>query len=198
MKAAGIKAIQDGHRTEDLVIEWLRLVPGVTVWNRKENGEQYGFEFFAGRFRGHIDGVISGILQAPKTPHLLEVKCCNLKKFEGLKKKVAQYGTKNALKEWDFQFYVQAQIYMHFFDLTRHYLVCASPGGRDKTSCRTEYNKAFAEAQIEKARRIINAKEPPARVSENPSYYICRWCDFFDVCHVMPVPAASPAALHQN
>jgi hypothetical protein len=196
MKAAGIKAIQDGHRTEELLIERLRMVPGVTVWNLKDNGEQWGFQHFDGKLRGHIDGVIVGILQAPKTPHLLEIKCCNLKKFEDLKKKVATFGEKGALREWDFQYYVQAQLYLHFFDLTRHYLVCASPGGRDATSCRTEYNRAFTEAQIEKARRIINAVEPPSRVSDNPSYYICKWCDFFDVCH--PAPTASTAAPHQN
>ena len=91
-----------------------------------------------------------GFTSGPKNSPSPGDKVLQPKEVRGPEKKVAQYTEKAALKEWDFQFYVQAQLYMHFFDLTRHYLVCASPGGRDMTSCRTEYNKAFARHRYKK------------------------------------------------
>ena len=74
-------------------------------------------------------------------------------------------------------------IYAHYFDLTRHYLTVTTPGGRDIASCRTEANPAYAEALREKAKRILNATQPPARVSENPSFYLCKFCSYYDTCH---------------
>src|SRR5688500_2247972 len=52
----GLYAIEDGHRTEDLVAERLRLIPGVELWTHKPDGSQFGFVDFGGRFRCHIDG----------------------------------------------------------------------------------------------------------------------------------------------
>ncbi len=39
-------------------------------------------------------------------------------------------------------------------------------------------------AQLEKkAEQIIFSKEPPPRISENPSAYECKWCHLTDICH---------------
>ena len=44
-------------------------------------------------------------------------------------------------------------------------------------------------AQLErKAEEIITAKEPPARISDNPSYFECKYCNFKDICHHGEVP----------
>jgi hypothetical protein len=74
IKWQGLYAIEDGHRTEDLVAERLRLVPGIELWTHKLDGSQFSFEDFGGRFKGHIDGVIRGLLQAPKVLHIWENK----------------------------------------------------------------------------------------------------------------------------
>ena len=46
-----------------------------------------------------------------------------------------------------------------------------------------EYDEAHALSLIEKAKRIVNAKTAPARMTEDPSYYACKWCDFQYTCH---------------
>jgi len=44
-------------------------------------------------------------------------------------------------------------------------------------------------AQLEKkAEQIIFAKEPPPRISENPSMQVCQWCHQKDICHNGAVP----------
>jgi CRISPR/Cas system-associated exonuclease Cas4 (RecB family) len=122
-------------------------------------------------------------VQAPKTPHVLEVKACGQKKFDEFVKLRHGYGEKMCLEQWNEGYYAQAQLYMHYFRLDRHYLVCALAGGRDMAACRTEYNPEYAERLIDKVDRILQATSEPARVSEKPDYYICRWCPFKEICH---------------
>ena len=52
-EAATLRRFIDGHRTEDLVISWLRKVPGVQIWDRDYFGNQLGFE--DENFHGHLD-----------------------------------------------------------------------------------------------------------------------------------------------
>ena len=181
MGIAGIYATQEGHNTEALVASRLRMVPGIELWTEGEDGQQIGFT--DGNFSGHVDGVIKGILQAPATPHIWEHKSTNPKKYAEFIKLRDKHGEKGALKEWNFTYYIQAQIYMHYLKLTRHYLTVTTPGGRDITSCRTEYKKDVAESYIARAKRIIAATQAPVRLSDNPAWYECKWCEFYEVCH---------------
>lgn len=173
----------DGHRTEALVIERLRQVPGVQIWNEGPDGKQLGFRALGGKFGGSVDGIIKGLVQAPKTPHVLEVKCVGEKGFAEFKKLVFEYGEKRALEQWNEGYYSQAQVYLKYFNLDRHYLVVALSGGRDMAACRTEFNPEYAERLVDKADRILQATSEPARVSEKADYYICKWCPFKEICH---------------
>ena len=175
-----IRRFIDGHRTEDLVISWLRKLPFLEIHTHDESGNQYGFT--DGKFSGHYDGVIRGIIQAPKTWHILEVKCVNEKKFTELNK-LKRINEKSALEEWSKTYYAQAVIYMDKAGLTRHYLVCATPGGRQLTSIRTDCNPEYAAQLTDKAHKIISATSPPPRISEKSDFFECAWCSFKDICH---------------
>lgn len=177
----GLYCIEDGHRTEHLIKDRLRLLPNIELFDiDPETNQQIGF--MEDRFGGHVDGIIRGLLQAPKTWHIFEAKCCNEKKFNELQKCKDKYGEKSALEQWDFIYYVQAQIYCGKMELDRHYLVCATPGGRDMISCRTEFNKSFYESMLHKKDRILKAQDPPTRISERKEFYVCCWCSFKDFC----------------
>lgn len=41
----------------------------------------------------------------------------------------------------------------------------------------------YGQALEKKAEDIINSAFPPARISENPSYFECQYCDYKDICH---------------
>lgn len=184
----GCYAIEDGHRSEDLIASRLRLVPGVEVHTHDENGDQYGF-LIDKIIGGHIDGVITGLLQAPTNPHLWENKAVNETKFGKIKKLVDEFGEKNALQKWDIVYYAQAQMYMgrspeflgRQFD--RHYTTICTPGGRDVTSCRTEFQPLVYEALLVKGMRIAKTKTAPVRISDDPAYFHCKFCEFRDTCH---------------
>jgi hypothetical protein len=173
----------DGHRTEELTAARLRLVPGIELWTHDDNGKQFGFSIFNGEFRGHCDGVIRGLIQAPKSNHVWECKAANAKKYAEFQSAKAKWGEKLALKNWNETYFIQAQLYMHFLKIDRHYLTVALAGGRDYDSCRTEYEPDKAEWAIDRAAKIIAAKEPPPKINEKPDFYICRFCNYREECH---------------
>lgn len=183
IEARGIRAIRSGHRGEAEMIEDLRKVPGIELWTRDPEGEQIGFTDLGDHFGGSIDGIIRGLIQAPVTPHVWECKVCNQKKFDELKKLKAKLGEKMALAQWDPIYFAQAQIYMHYMQLDRHYLTVATPGLRDVTSVRTEYDMEAAIRYVLKAARIMFSSAIPFKLSEDPSWYECKFCDFHDICH---------------
>lgn len=182
-KADLIWAAEDGHRSEDLIASRLRKVRGITLWTHDDNGEQYGFSLLNDKYQGHADGVILGLPQSPKTPHVWENKAKNDKDFATFAKIKAERGEKETLERWNEQYYVQAQVMMHHFNLTRHYLTVCTPGGRHINSCRTEYKAEVALKALDRAMKLIEAKAEPPRISDKPDFFKCKWCEFKDVCH---------------
>lgn len=178
--AATLKRFADGHASEAVEIARLKAVEGLEVHDTDDAGEQFGFKDLGGHFSGHMDGVILGIFQAPKTWHVLEIKCSD--KWQELDKAKAKVGEKHALLEWSPVYYGQAVLYMDYAGLDRHYLICTSPGARRRTSVRTEADPAHAAALKAKAERIIFSDTAPDRIG-NSSNFKCRWCDFSNICH---------------
>lgn len=188
--AAVLKRFEDGHRGEELQAERLRLVMGVELHTLDpRTGNQFGFADLGGHLRGHMDGAIHGLLQAPATWHVWEHKQTDEKKQASLvKAKIAQ-GEKAALASWDAIYYAQAILYMDYAGMSRHYLTCATPGGRHTVSVRTDANSSVARTLRDKARRVITSPVPPARLSERPDWYQCQWCPHRDLCHLGGTPA---------
>jgi hypothetical protein len=181
--AATLKRFADGHHGEDLQAARLRLVNGIELHTEDADGGQYGFYDLGGHLRGHIDGAILGLIQAPKTWHIWEHKQVDEKKQRALDKAIREHGEKAALAAWDPVYHAQAQLYMHFAELTRHYLTCSTPGGRHTISVRTDYHMTTALELLKRAEYIITADEPPPRISEDPDHFQCRWCDHREICH---------------
>ena len=178
--ASTLKRFEDGHASEAVAVSRLKAVEGVELHDVDERGEQFGFKDFGGHFSGHMDGVVLGLKQAPKTWHVLEIKASE--KWQDLDKAKRKVGEKHALAEWNQTYYAQAVLYMHYAGLDRHYLVCVSPGARRWTSVRTEADPVAAQILREKAERIIFTDTAPNRIG-GPDNFACRFCDFAKLCH---------------
>lgn len=175
--AGTLRIFRNGHEDEAKMAEDLRRVRGIELYTHdpERNNKQFKFDNLDGRLTGRLDGVIVGLKQAPKTPHIWEHKSCNDKKFDALIKV-------GGLKEWDIKYYAQAQSNMYHAELDRHYMTVSTPGLRRVTSVRTELDKEYAESLVAKAKRIIEAKEPPERIG-GPDWYACKYCRFYERCH---------------
>lgn len=189
MPASALKAIEDGHRGEDIMADRLRMVAGVTLHTvNPQTGKQFGVEGCGGHLKGHLDGAILGVHEAPKTWHVWEHKQVNETKFKKLESLAQKLGEKEALKEWDATYYGQAISYMGFTGMERHFLTVATPGGRAFTSIRTEFNRADFDRYCARAQHIIDAPTPPERLSEDPAWYECKWCEHRALCHGTAAP----------
>lgn len=182
--ASTLRIFRNGHADEAAMAADLRKVDGITLYTNdpERENKQYKLDSLGGRFTGRLDGVIIGLKQAPITPHVWEHKSTNEKKFEALLKLIDKFGEKEALKEWNFVYYCQAQSNMYHAELDRHYMTVSTPGLRRVTSLRTELDKSLAESLVAKAKRIIEAKEAPEKIG-GPDFYLCKFCRFYNECH---------------
>lgn len=178
--AQTLKRFADGHASELVAVARLKAATDLEVHDLDDTGEQFGFKDLGGHFSGHMDGVILGLLQAPKTWHVLEIKASA--KWQDLDKAKKKVGDKSALREWNPVYYAQAVLYMDYAGLDRHYTVVVSPGCRDWTSVRTEADPAWAAVLKAKAERIIFTDTAPDRIGSATDFK-CKWCDFANICH---------------
>lgn len=183
--APTLKRFEDGHRAEDLIIARLRLVPGLEIYDRAEDGGQLGAKLLGGHYSGHYDFMVRGLVQAPKAWHVGEVKCSA--KIAELEKHNGLLGEKSALYAWNQVYWAQAQMYMDCEGVDRHWLVATTPGGREWISVRTDYDPVAAMKLKAKAERIIFSDEAPPRAG-GPASFVCKWCHFAPICHESAIP----------
>ena len=97
-----LRVFRRGNREEETVVEDLRAI-GMKV--RATGGEQTRVKF-GSHVSGSIDGIItSGVPDAPKKAHVLEIKTHSKKSWEAVEKDGVE---KSQPKHW-----VQMQVYMH-------------------------------------------------------------------------------------
>lgn len=184
------RLFQSGHLQEPRVVGDLKAI-GCTVYDLDPStGKQWNFsEASTGHhFKGSCDGIVLGVPEAPKAPHILEIKTSGTKAFAELQKA----GVEQAKPEH----FAQMMIYMHWTierygpDGCRRALYVAVNKDSDEIYTeRIEYSKDTAQAIVAKAYAIITATEPPQRISNDASWYECRWCDYHSLCHWDAVPA---------
>lgn len=169
------RLFETGHLAEPRFIQNLRDV-GVTVFDvDTSTGEQWSVSFCGGHFRGHADGVAIGIKGAEKTWHLLEFKTHSEKSFNELKRK--------GVKTTKPMHYDQMQVYMHGLELTRAYYMAVNKNTDELYAERIKYDADHAKSLIERASRIIYADVPDAPLSDKPSWYECKWCEYQSFCY---------------
>lgn len=164
-----------GHLEEPRFIANLKAA-GVEAYDVDDRtGEQFAVQTLGGHFRGHADGVALGVKGAEKTWHLLEFKTHSEKSFN----KLVGLGMQDAKPEH----YAQAQVYMHLMGLSRAYYLAKNKNTDELYGERIKYNRDYAQGMIDRAERIIFANEPPQGISDKPTFWQCRFCNYHSYCH---------------
>jgi len=169
-----LRLFNRGHREETELIKDLRAA-GVELHAESAEGEQYRVSYHGGHFGGSCDGVGLGFPEAPKVWHLFEAKTANDRSWKDLQKK--------GVRESKPEHYDQMQVYMDGLKLTRAIYISVNKNDDHLYVERIGYDKTHAKGIIAKAKTIIEAETPLSKISEDPSWYKCKWCDFSDVCH---------------
>lgn len=172
------RLFQTGHREEARIIAELRAI-GVDVHDRDPaTGEQYRFTALGGHIAGSCDGLIeSGLLEAPKARHLLELKTSNARQFATLQRQGVQASKPVHV--------VQMEVYMAAFGLERAYYLCVCKDTDEMYAERLARTPGVAEAALARAEPVVFARHPRdvPRLSEHPGWHACRWCSAQAVCH---------------
>jgi hypothetical protein len=186
------RVFQSGHLQEPRVYADLSSI-GCTVYQiNPVTGKQWSFsESTTGHhFQGNADGIITGLPQAPKSPHLLEIKTASDKMFKEMQK--------NGVKKAKPEHYAQMQIYMKWSidqfgadGCQRALYFVVNKDNDDIYTERLEFDAKEAQALIDKAMAVITSVEPPVGVSTDPTWFECKFCDYQAICHGTDVPATT-------
>ena len=170
-----LRLFETGHLAEARIVDDLRCT-GATVYDHDiETGQQFNLRDESGHFGGSMDGVAVGIVEEPEIWHVLEFKTHNQKSFDKLKK--------DGVKVSKPEHYAQMQTYMMLSGMSHAVYLAVCKNDDDLYFERVAYNEDFAALLLDKAHRIIGAASPPARISDDPAWFECRFCSHHAVCH---------------
>lgn len=174
-----------GHLFEAIAVENLKKA-GCKVFKKDKSGkvqdltgeigeEQEEMIGFAGHAKGHNDGRIIGLQEAPQLECVLELKTMADKYFKTL--------AKEGVEKSQPVYFSQMQKYMGKMNLRVAFFLAIN-----KNTC--EYYSEFVEFDHEvfkelerKERIIITSDEPPERAYAS-NFYKCNWCDHYSHCHI--------------
>jgi hypothetical protein len=176
-----LRLFDTGHREEARLIDELRAIGCEVLDKDPATGEQW--RYTEGHLSGGLDGVVRGLPEAPQTWHLLEVKTANKKQFDTCEKE--------GVKAWRPKYWTQAQLYMGMAGLERcaFFVVC-----KDDDRIYMERIEASAKeykAALVRARLVIQAEDAPDRISEDRTFYKCKFCPVAGVCRGDTMPLVS-------
>jgi len=169
-----LRLFETGDREEGRIVANLRAV-GVTVWDRDpETGRQIRFTACDGHFALSLDGVGEGFPES-KALHTLEFKTMSDKNFKDI--------SKNGLQKSKPIYWAQCQIGMHLAEIERCAFIAVNKNTDEIYMERVKLDKADAMKLVAKAETIIFSEHPPAKLSADPSFFLCKFCDYKTVCH---------------
>lgn len=164
-----LRLFRRGHREEETVIEDLRAI-GCAVTHTGDDQ----IELKIGpHVLGHPDGVIeSGLPEAPNKKHLLEIKTHNLKSFAKL------WSGGPPAKHM-----AQMQGCMKSAEIDRTLYVAVCKDNDEMYIERIRYNEDAALQIHQRAEMIVNSRDAPLRIKDDPTWYECKFCPFKSVCY---------------
>lgn len=194
-----LRLLDTGNREERRVIAELKRIGYHVVDKDPETNRQFFVSL--GHVGGMLDGKVTGVVEAPKTEHLLELKSINQKGMDRLQQR--------SLKSAKPEYWAQCQVYMHLAGLERTLFVAVCKNDDSIYVERVKRDDAKARELTDRVVAITKEPAPPAKKNEEfpPCVYTSkdgtRWpCDFYDLCHGKQTPArtcrtccsATPAA----
>lgn len=174
MEGRILRLFETGNREEARLIANLRAI-GVTVWDRDpDTGKQITYTALGGHFALSLDGIGEGFAES-SVPHNLEFKTMNDRNFKAI--------LKDGLEKSNPVYWAQCHIGMHLAELDRCAFIAVNKNTDEIYMERITYDPALAIRLLAKAERIIFTDKPPAKISADPAFFGCKWCEFANNCH---------------
>jgi hypothetical protein len=191
-----LRLFNRGHLEEPRFAAMLGAA-GIKLHQYDSTGKQFRIALHGGHFGGSLDGVAENVPDVDG-PALCEFKTHDRKSFTKLagtnwedfvKDPTSATWTGDGVRASKFQHYVQMQMYMRAYQLHWGLYLAVCKDNDSLYAEIIEQDEATSEAFSNRAREIIFASEPPARIKNDPSWYQCKFCDKSPVCYRTEEPA---------
>lgn len=179
-----LRLFKAGQDFEPRIVAELKAI-GVDVHETAPDGKQWRVSDpdLGGHFGGSLDGAAVGFPEAPKSWAVIEFKTHNAKSFADL--------VKNGVQKAKPEHYAQMTVYCGYTGMDRAMYIAENKDTSELYSEWVHFDAAeFAKLKA-RAERIIRAAEPPLRISNDPSWFGCKFCDHHAICHGVKAPAVS-------
>lgn len=180
-----VRLFTRGHLEEARFVEYLQKI-GVRVLDHDpETGDQWRIKDVDGHFGGSLDGIAyglpeieisPGVFLCADDPVLLEFKTHGQKSFDTL--------VKDGLQKAKPEHFAQMQTYMLKRGIKVGLYMAVNKNTDELKLIWVQLVPTIGAAMLGKARDVIVGPSPPPRISNNPSWFRCRFCDFRPVCHL--------------
>jgi hypothetical protein len=167
-----------GHQAEPRFISYLKGI-GFEVKEFDENGKQFRIS----GAKGHYGGSVDAICKAPAHYELSEslVLLCEFK-TNGTGSGYTDVENKGVQKAKP-RHYAQMSQYGYKMGIKFGLYLIENKNDSDITVKIIELDWNLGAQLEKKAEDIIFAKEPPPRISDNPAFFNCKFCNFSGICH---------------
>lgn len=175
-----LRLFDTGNLAEARFVADLRRI-GVTVMDiDPATGRQWTLRDGSGHFGGSMDAVAIGFPEAPKAWHVCEFKTHNDKSFRKLQA--------DGVEKSKPLHFAQMQVYMHLAGIERAFYLAVNKDTDELYQERVRYDAEIGLRMVARAERILASPQPPERISADPTWYQCRFCDHAPACHADAVP----------
>lgn len=177
-----LRLFETGQLEEARFVSELRGI-GVTVWEvDPDTGQQIRIEMAGGHSGGSLDGIALDVPGSSK-PHVVEMKTHNAKSFSDLKR----HGVEKSKP----MHYAQMQIYGYKMGIERFLYIAKNKDNDELYVERGHIKSSIGKALERRAEKIVFTDEPPERLSDDPSFYLCKFCQFSQTCHGNKAPTVT-------
>lgn len=167
-----LRLFRRGQNEEATVVADLQSIGCVIT----DTGANQSRVDFGSHVSGSIDGIIqSGLPEAPKTAHILEIKTHSQKSFDSLKK--------DGVRKSKFQHFIQMQVYMlgNGLDRALYFAVCKNTD--EIYTERVRLDLDIAQSAVERGRRLaLSERMPEPMLGASPTWFNCKFCPAYNMC----------------
>lgn len=175
------RLFETGQLQEARIVKELRSV-GSEVFDVDPDNprEQISINTFDGHSKGYLDSVLGDVPFSKGGWCVGEYKTHSEKSFKLLDKD----GVAIAKPEH----YAQMQIYMHEHRLEEALYYAVNKNDDQPYAEFIDYDKRYIERLYAKGERVVHGIDIPERLSNQPTFFTCKWCSANEVCFNKKLP----------
>jgi len=158
-----------GHSLETLVLDYMQNA-GCNMLRKAPH------TYFKDKDIPELQGHCDAIWYSPVGTHIIEVKTARDSSFRVF--------VKGGLLKWYPVYYSQVQTYMGMSGIKDAYVIAINKDTSELHDEHVVFDPIHYDMLRAKALRLIQSDEAPEKINNSPLFYVCRNCQYKEICHV--------------